>query len=131
MHIKDLIDELKYKHRLHSDRKVAAFLNLSPSALHKIVHGGGMSDETALKIAVALDREPLEIIAIGNADTAKSDDVKSFWSELAKQMGTAASFILITTALLTPNTSFSKENQITLQNIGEISIYYVKCRIWI
>lgn len=98
MHINDLIDELKYKHRLHSDRKVAAFLELSPSALHKIIHGGGMSDETALKIANALDRQPLEIIAISSADTAKSNDVKKFWSDLAKQVGAAASFALFSLA---------------------------------
>ena len=93
MTINDLINELKAKHHLHSDRKVAKFLGITAAAFHKIVHGGGMSDDTAIKIADALDRDRNEVVFIAHAEKAKTPLSKEFWDSVLKRLGTTASVI--------------------------------------
>ncbi len=95
MTINDLIDELKAKKKIHSNEKVAKYLGISSAAIHKIVHGGGIADETAIKLANGIGREPLEVIAIASADKAKTPMAKNFWNKIIKISGTMTSLLIL------------------------------------
>ncbi len=100
MNIQELIEELKTKRNLSSYEKAAKYLGISGAALHKIRHGGGIDDSTAIKLAVGTGHPRLEVIAIAHGEKAKDRATKRFWKDIQKQMGTAANFMLALPAAL-------------------------------
>ncbi len=94
MKIQELIEELKTKNNLSSYEQAAKFLRISGAALHKIRHGGGLDDSTAIRLAKGTGHEPMEVIAIAHSEKAKDRETKRFWNDVIKHVGTAASFAL-------------------------------------
>jgi len=107
---------------LNSFNKVGEFLGMSGTAVSLIRKGGGISEETANKIGKVIGIDPGIIYADINAARAKDNITKKFWNDVSKHLGTAASFILLTSALLSPTPSFASEN-IKPYNNSAISIY--------
>lgn len=50
-----LLNKLRVKNQLHTDKQVAEFLGVSKSSVLKWRHGGTMSDEVAAEVAELLD----------------------------------------------------------------------------
>lgn len=81
------IDELKEKMHLTSDYQVSKFLDISPQYIGKIRNGQTIGKNYCYRIAKALRRDPIEIIATAEAQRAKDPDLKAVWIKLAKEKG--------------------------------------------
>lgn len=95
------ISAIKAKHNLPSDYAVAKFLGVTRQAISQVKKGGGFDDYTSLKVAEALDIDPLEVIASSNAMKAKSEEEEKAWKKIMKKVSATAAGIalpFITTA---------------------------------
>ncbi|ECI5747799.1 helix-turn-helix domain-containing protein [Salmonella enterica subsp. enterica] len=81
------IDELKEKLGITSDYGVAKYLNIAPQNITKVRNGEILRADRCLKIANALNRDPLEIIATARAQKEKNPELKAIWIKLAKERG--------------------------------------------
>jgi hypothetical protein len=85
------LDDLKEK--LGSDYKIKKALNTNASTISMIRKRGQMSDETAIKIAHALEIDTSEVLLA--ATIARSDgEVKEAWEKISKRSGIAAGLFL-------------------------------------
>ncbi len=62
-----------------------AYLGLPRQSWTKIKNGGGISDKNAIRLANALRIDPVEIMAISNSLSAKSQETRAVWQKLAKE----------------------------------------------
>lgn len=62
-----------------------------------------MDDYTALKVAEALGIDPLEVIAIANAERTKRPEVKAAWEQIATRTAHAAMLILLVFSIFPPS----------------------------
>ncbi|MDH2435385.1 helix-turn-helix domain-containing protein [Pokkaliibacter sp. MBI-7] len=81
------IDELKERMKLDSDYQVAKMLNVSRQYITKVRNGQPMGAEKIIRLANALRRDPLELIATANAQKETNADVRAVWIKLAKEKG--------------------------------------------
>ncbi|WP_435033221.1 hypothetical protein [Aeromonas salmonicida] len=85
------IDELKEKLNLPSDYAAAKFLGVPRQSMTKVRNGQVLGKDKCLRlavaVAVALKRDPLEIIATAEAQTEKNQELKAVWLKLAKEKG--------------------------------------------
>lgn len=79
------IDELKEKLNLQSDYAVAQYLGIPRQSMTKVRNGAVLGHEKCLKIASALRKDPLEIIATAEAQREKNLELKAIWIRLAKE----------------------------------------------
>lgn len=84
---KSYIDELKMKLRLESDYKVAQFLDVPRQSMTKVNNGDVLGKTKCMRIAQALKRDPIEIIATAEAEKEKDKELKAIWIKLAKEKG--------------------------------------------
>lgn len=84
---KSYVDELKEKMNLNSDYAVAQFLDIKRQYMTKINNGEVLGKEKCYRIAQALKRDPLEIIATALAQKETNRDLKAVWIKLAKEKG--------------------------------------------
>lgn len=83
------IDELKEKLNLNSDYAVAKFLGVPRQSMTKVRNGHVLGKEKCLRMAIALKRDPIELIATAEAQTEKNQELKAVWIRLAKEKGNA------------------------------------------
>jgi len=81
------VDELKDRLNLESDYQVAKYLEVSRQYLTKVRNGQPLGRQHCIRIARALRRDPLEIIATAEAQREKDPDLKAIWVKLAKEKG--------------------------------------------
>lgn len=82
-----------------------------------------MDDYTALKVAEALGIDPLEVIAIANAERTKRPEVKAAWEQIATRTAHAAMLILLVFSIFPPSgQAETKKAELTQ------FIYYAKLR---
>lgn len=81
------IDELKKKLDITSDYGIAKYLGIPAQSMTKIRNGEVLRADRCLKIANALNRDPLEIIATARAQKEKNPELKAVWVKLAKERG--------------------------------------------
>ena len=84
--VREYVKEYKKIKKLDSYAQVMESLGIQRAAWTKINNGGGVSEETAIKIAETLKIEPLEIIAVSKAFSSKNQEVKAVWIKLAKKL---------------------------------------------
>lgn len=77
--------ELKKSQGLTSDYQVAKFLGVSKQYAYRIMETGRLSDALCIKIASALDINPIEIISLREYEKAKDKEVKKVWFDLYNQ----------------------------------------------
>ncbi len=86
MRTTDYLDELKRHAALSSDYQLAKVLGLATSNITMYrKERRVMDDYVAAKIAQLLERDPLELIAVANAERARTDDEREYWSALAAE----------------------------------------------
>lgn len=81
------VDELKEKLKLPSDYAVAQFLGIPRQSMTKVRNGAVLGHEKCLRMAIALKKDPLEIIATAEAQKEKNKELKAIWLKLAKEKG--------------------------------------------
>lgn len=93
----DLLDTVKQKHALTSNYQLAKHLGISQADISHAYKGRYRSDEyTATRIALALDREPIHVIAELRAEDEKNPTKREFWRNFSTH---AALVIACLTAL--------------------------------
>lgn len=90
--IKDYLDDLKEK--TGSDYKTAQKLNIDKSAISNIRKRHLMSDETAIKIANALEIDAGEVL-VAAAMARSKGEIKTKWEEVMKKISIAACFAML------------------------------------
>lgn len=81
------IDELKEKMGLTSDYAVAKFLGVPRQSMTKVRNGEVLGKDKCLRIALALKKDPIEIIATAEAQREKNQELRAVWLKLAKEKG--------------------------------------------
>lgn len=81
------VDELKEKLKLPSDYAVAKFLGIPRQSMTKVRNGAVLGHDKCLRIAIALKKDPVEVIATAEAQKEKNKDLKAIWVKLAKERG--------------------------------------------
>jgi transcriptional regulator with XRE-family HTH domain len=83
---KELLIACKKKIGVDTDYKLAKALKIHSGRIADYINGKRIPDENAcLRIAMLLERNPIEIIAIIQADTEKNIQRKAFWNEVLKR----------------------------------------------
>jgi hypothetical protein len=81
------VDELKEKLKLDSDYAVAKFLGVPRQSMTKVRRGEVLGKDKCLRMAIALKRDPIEIIATAEAQKERNQELKAMWIRLAKEKG--------------------------------------------
>lgn len=124
----------KYLERLKADKKLndtelAKLLGVTQPAISQYKAGKRiMDEETCLAVALALDIDPLEIIAAAGLDRAEKTGQKSLWEVFMMRTAATASallFALTVNLFLTENAA----NAATTRDNESLSLYYVKLQI--
>lgn len=99
-----LLDEIKRRHGIPSDYKLAHFLGLTDGAIRHYRHGRSLPDEMACqKIAKALDIDGDVLAAHMLSARAKDDDTRRMWKRIAERLGGVAACALIAAFSIAPN----------------------------
>lgn len=85
--IENYIDDFKAKLKLESDYAVAKHLEMSKQAMTKVRQGGTVGRKKLIRIAKALKKDPMELIATSEAQREKDPEVRAVWLKLAKEKG--------------------------------------------
>jgi predicted transcriptional regulator len=90
----DYLNEAKTKLGLSSDYQAAKWLGVSTAALARYQKGQRTIDDyAAMKIADALGKQPIEVIALANMERETISERKEFWRKIATA-GTAGALII-------------------------------------
>lgn len=82
----ELLTACKKKIGVDTDYKLAKALKIHSGRIADYISGKRIPDENAcMRIAMLLERNPIEIIAIVQADTEKNSKRKAFWNEVLKR----------------------------------------------
>lgn len=79
-------NELKKAEGLESDYKVAQYLGVSKQYAYKVRDTGRLSDALCIKIAKALEINPMEIVSLREHEKAKDKDAKKMWLDLHNEI---------------------------------------------
>lgn len=91
MNSKDFIEQVKVKHGLPSNYAAARFLGMTDQRISAYARGRReFDDETAKKVAEALDLEPIYVMLQVQAERAPQHEIKVIWRQAAEAMLTAA-----------------------------------------
>lgn len=114
-----LLDEIKRRHGIPSDYKLAHFLGLTDGAIRHYRHGRSLPDEMACqKIAKALDIDGDVLAAQMLSMRAKDQDTRRMWERIAERLGGIAACALVATSLVASSPSKAAQSS--------DSVYYVK-----
>jgi transcriptional regulator with XRE-family HTH domain len=81
------LEEVKKKHNLRFDSDLAEFLGLSKKNIGRLMQGRGIpSDETCVKIALAIGEDPLRVIGIARKTAAADQMTGMVWDRLLKTL---------------------------------------------
>lgn len=90
--ITEYMEELKEKHG--SYYAVAQIMSISQASISIIRKGGGVKDETAIKIAELLGIDASEVL-LAAAISRSEGKIKAAWSDVAKRAGIAATVAFV------------------------------------
>lgn len=92
----DYLDLTKAKLGIESDYALAKRLELSKGAISTIrLQKGFIGEDTAIKIALILRIDPVEILAATAAERTKNAMAKTVWRDLSERLSTATACILL------------------------------------
>lgn len=88
--LENYLDEFKDRLKIDSDYQLSKALDVERQQISKIRNGTtAIGREKCMRIAAALKIDPLEIIAVVEANKEKNPDVRAMWVRLAKEKGIA------------------------------------------
>lgn len=83
----DYLKLAKIRLEITSDYALAKKLGMTQTGLSYLMNGKNiMGEETALKLAVILKRDPLELLAVANRERAKTPETAAIWGNLADRI---------------------------------------------
>lgn len=81
------IAEVKEKMGLQTYPETMAYLGMKKQAWTNIQNGSGVAESNAIRIASALQIDPMEVLAISMALKAKNTESRNLWLRVAKDYG--------------------------------------------
>lgn len=82
----DLLEAVKVKRGISSDYALAKVLGVTQAATSSYRTGNSkISDDVALTVAEVLKLNPLAVIALANAERAKTEEQKAKWLAIAER----------------------------------------------
>lgn len=88
--VDDLLDEVKWKHGIKSDYKLAHFLKMTPNTIANYRHGRSRPDDkTLLKLAdlAGLDQYHVDVLAVQlHAERTTDATAKEFWNRIVVRL---------------------------------------------
>lgn len=124
----DYVDAIKAKTGAASDYAVAKILDVKTQTISVWRNGkGGMSDETALKVASILDIEPFIVLAAVHAERAKTAPEKAAWESMFKRLGGMAAAVVLGVSISAPPPANAATARTSSQTVPD-TVYYVKSR---
>ena len=121
------IDELADKHHLRSDSDAGRLLGHDRAAIHNWRHGkNAPDDDTCIKLADMLHREPAELLAAAALFRAKTPKARKVWGELVKRFASTtdnALAVLAITSLLTTPTDSTANQELTTRSVTSYTLY--------
>lgn len=118
----EFLDAVKAKHGLASDYALCKKLGVSSSRIGNYRTNRSVFDDLmAVKVAEALEIEPLYVIASVHAERAKKDGEKKVWTDILEKLGGIAASVVIgfTACALPSQDAFAGAT-------SAHSVYYVK-----
>ncbi|MHB0991635.1 MAG: hypothetical protein ACYC0M_10205 [Burkholderiales bacterium] len=95
MQVIDLLEKVKQKTGATTDYKLSKLLEISDARISDYRNGKRIPDAYACtRIALALEMEPMEIIAEIEAETEKNEQKRTFWRNFKLRSGKATVIIL-------------------------------------
>jgi transcriptional regulator with XRE-family HTH domain len=90
------IDRVKSVKGWDSDYRAAKELGMTRGGMSQIRTGDSatLSDETIIKVAAALDIDPIVVLADQAMERAKNEAVKSAWSSALDKLGASQLYIM-------------------------------------
>lgn len=96
----DFLNAVKTVRELTSDYQLAKFLGVTASSISLSMSGRTyLGDETAIKVADALEIDPAQVIASVHYERAKKAEEKAVWKEILERLGGIAAALFIGVAL--------------------------------
>jgi predicted transcriptional regulator len=86
MNTMELLDAVKARRGITSDYALAKVLGITQAAMSSYRTGNSkFNDDVALTVAEILGMHPLAVIAVANAERAKSDKQKARWATVMEK----------------------------------------------
>lgn len=115
------LDSLLEKHGIKNDRALALFLGVAQNTISQYRNGKRIMDnEMCLKIALALDIDPLQVIMAADIDRAEKAGQRSLWESFTRKAAAFAGvavmassvnlFVTTTDAQATPRLNHAPTN---------------------
>lgn len=96
----EFLDAVKAKHGLASDYALSKELGVKPSCISNYRSNRSYLDDLmAVKVAEALEIDPLYVIASANAERSKKDSERKVWTDILERLGGLAASVVIGLAL--------------------------------
>ncbi|MBZ0105543.1 MAG: hypothetical protein K8H84_07910 [Sulfuricella denitrificans] len=96
----DFLDAVKAKHGLVSDYALAKELGVRQSCIGNYrAKRSYLDDLMAVKVAEALEIDPMYVIASANAERSKKAEEKKVWTDILEKLGGLAASVVIGLAL--------------------------------
>jgi len=90
------IDRIKVTKNISSDYAAAKYLGLSQSSIVTMRRRHStLDDDSALKVALALDIEPVIVLADQAMERAKSEEAKKAWTGVLDKLGASQLYIML------------------------------------
>lgn len=101
------LEELKTKAGLKNDRQLAEFLDMTTGTMSQYMNGKRvMDDEACLKVAMALEIDPIKVVGAACIDRAEKAGQPSLWTVFMERAAATAAIAVLATGVnlfLTPS----------------------------
>ncbi|PCI76513.1 MAG: hypothetical protein COB20_10520 [SAR86 cluster bacterium] len=77
-----VLNEIADSETFGSFYKIAKFLEVTPSYMYQVKYDAKISDKNLLRIADAMEMNPMALIAMKNMDKAKDNESREFWRKI-------------------------------------------------
>lgn len=82
----DYLEEARAKLGGATQQRTMEHLGMHRQQWTAIEKGSGISDKNAIRLARFLEIEPLEILAISHATSAKNREIREYWYKVGKSV---------------------------------------------
>ncbi len=97
----EYLDLVKEKLGVESDYALAKKLELTKSAISTIrMQKGFIGEDTAIKIALILRIDPIEILAATAAERTKNAMAKTVWRDLSERLSVSTAALVLVSSIL-------------------------------
>ncbi|QLI83013.1 hypothetical protein HZU75_16610 [Chitinibacter fontanus] len=128
--INEIVDAALVKIGKDSDRQLSIYMGVSPQTISNWRSHRNAPDSYALmELQKILGIDAREILAIIEAERAKTEERRSYWEEIKAGFSKSGTSIAVAIALATMMTASPRPSEAAVRNEGKTdlkSVYYVK-----